>query len=331
MLGNEVSNGHTIQSRPKCQFRPPSCGDRVSRSRFALVLLLTTLAGCGGSESTAPSNGGIDPALPNFTAKIDGAQWQATLATTVQNPAAGLYSITGFRFSGTNQYTMIINLYNIKGPGTYALGVSPSIPGGAGLLSLAPSGGWSSTLNGVSGEFVITTLTATRMVATFRFTATPQSGSTGTKEVTQGSLDLAVAGAGGVALANQGSVVNGTLAAMAFNASAASAIVSGSLPNQTLTLTGNNGTQSITISLAAFTGVGTYQSSTALPIRQVGVSGIGGNLQGSWSTAVGGSATVTVTGFTATRIVGSYSGSLSPGPNVSGTVAVNGTFDMGRP
>lgn len=302
----------------------------MHRSRVCLALLLAIVTGCA-SSTTDPATGGVDPTLPNFAAKIDGAQWQATLATTVQNPAAGLYSITGFRLSGANQYSMVITLYNIKGPGTYALGVGPQIPGGTGLLSLAPAGGWTSTLNGVSGEIVISTLTATRMVATFKFTATPQAGSTGTHEVTEGTLDLAVAGTGGVALANQGSVVTGTLASTAFYAAAASAIVSGAAPNQTLTIVGNNSTQTLSISITGFSGAGTYQSSNANPIRQVGVSGIGGNLLAAWSTSIGGSATVTVTAFTATRITGSYTGSLSPGPGASGTVAVNGTFDMGRP
>ena len=302
----------------------------MHRYRVCFTLLLAFVAACT-SSTTDPAAGGIDPNLPNFSAKIDGAQWQASLATTVQNPAPGLYSITGFRLSGANQYTMVITLYNIKGPGTYALGVGPQIPGGTGLLSLAPAGGWTSTLNGVSGEIVITTLTATRMVATFKFTATPQAGSTGTKEVTEGTLDLGVAGTGGVALANQGSVVSGTLGSGAFNAAAASAIVSGAVPNQTLTIVGNNSTQTLSITIGGFNGVGTYQSSNANPIRQVGVSGLSGNLLAAWNTSVGGSATVTVTAFTATRITGSYTGSLAPGTGATGNAAVNGTFDMARP
>lgn len=295
--------------------------------RFTLVLAV----GACSSGTTDPVGGGIDPALPNFTAKIDGAQWQATLAVTVQNLAPGLYSITGFRSSGSNPYTMVLSLSNIRGPGTYAMGVGVQIPGGTGLLSLPPSGGWTSALNGVSGEIVITTLTTTRMVATFRFTATPQAGSTGAREVTEGKLDLPVVGTGGVALANQGSIVSGTLATGAFNAAAASVIVSGASPNQTLSLVANNGTQNLSITIAGLSGAGTYQSSNANPIRQVGVSGIGGNLTATWSTAVGGSATVVVTGFTASRIIGTFTGSLSPGPGASGTVAVNGTFDMARP
>ncbi len=292
--------------------------------------LLVAVAACS-SGTTDPVGGGIDPALPNLTAKIDGVQWQATLAVTVQNQAPGLYSITGFRSTGTNAYTMVLSLTNIKGPGTYALGVGVQIPGGTGLLSLAPSGGWSSALNGASGEIVITTLTATRMVATFRFTATPQAGSTGSREVTEGKIDLPVAGTGGVALANQGSIVSGTLATGAFNASAASVILSGAAPNQTLGIAANNGTQTLSITIAGFSGAGTYQSSNANPLRQVGVSGIGGNLTAGWNTSIGGSATVVVTSFTASRIIGTVSGSLSPGLGASGTVAVNASFDLARP
>ena len=97
----------------------------MQRSLVVRVVALVTLVGCGGG-TTDPVGG--NPSLINFTARIDGVQWQATGASTVQNPSPGLYSITGIR-TGTNPYTMVLSLYNIKGPGTYALGVGPQFLG----------------------------------------------------------------------------------------------------------------------------------------------------------------------------------------------------------
>jgi hypothetical protein len=290
---------------------------------------LTGLLACGGGTTTDPDGPGAG--LPNFIAKVNGASWQATLGTTVQNPQAGLYSITGFQATGGSQYTIIFQLYHIKGPGTYKLGVGVGVPGGTAIMSLAPSGGWSTPLNGASGELVVTTLTATRMVANFHFTASPQSGSGAPLQVTDGELDLVVQGTGGVALPNQGSIVTGSLGGVPLYASNAASLISGSAPNESFTLTANNGTQSITMTLQGWAGAVTYVSSNNLPIRQIGVSGIDGNLTHTWSTAVGGSVTVNVTTFSSTRIIGSFTGTLSPGPGASGSIAISGNFDLGRP
>jgi hypothetical protein len=295
-----------------------------------VLALLLALAACKSDSATGP--GGTD-GLPAFTAKIDGTAWQATFAVTAQNPTPGLYSITATRTTGSNAYTMVFALYNIRGPGTYALGVAPNVFGGTAQLSQAPSSGWATPLNGVAGEIVITTLTATRMVATFQFTAEPiLSGTTGTKVVTEGKLDIPVAGTGGVAPDNAGSRVTGSVGG-AFSAAGATATITnvgGS--NPIFTLVANNSVRGLSISLANMTGPGTYALSATTPIRTIGVTGTTGNLLATWaSQGAGGSGSVTISSLTATRIAGTFNATLVPlGGGATGNLTVSGTFDMGR-
>ena len=302
----------------------------MDKIRTAALALLIGLAACSGN-STGP--GGNQNGIADFTAKIDGVAWQASLAVTAQNPIAGLYSITAFRTTGSNAYTMVFALYNIRGPGTYALGVAPNVFGGTAQLSMAPSSGWATKLDGVAGEIVITTLTSDRIVATFHFTADPiLSGTAGTRVVTEGHMDIAVAGTGGLAPDNLGSKVTGTIGG-AFSAAAATAtITNAGGSNPVFTLVANNSVRSVTISLANMVGPGTYTLSSTTPVRSIGVSGVGGNLLATWATQLpGGGGSVTISSVTTTRIMGTFTATLVPlGGGATGNLAINGTFDMGR-
>lgn len=295
----------------------------------AVLFLLGVLIGCGGGSDTTDPGG--NPGITNFTAKIDGVAWAPTTAVTAINVSPGLYSISAPRVGGANAYTMVFQLNNIRGTGTYPLGTIVSVFGGSATLSLPPSGGWSTPLNGTAGELVITTLTATRMVGTFRFDAEPQAGSTGTRNVTEGVMDIPVSGAGGVAAANQGSKltgnIGGTFAAAGVNH------VLGTGSNPTLTITATNGTRNLTISVANMNGVGTYALSAATPVRSVQVSGQPGNLIATWGSQVGGgSGSVEITSITTTRIIGTFTatmGALAGG--ATGTLSASGSFELGRP
>jgi hypothetical protein len=296
----------------------------------AVLLLLGVLIGCGGgSDTTDP--GGNPGGITNFTAKIDGVAWAPTTAVTAINPSPGLYSLSALRVGGANAYTMVFQLYNIRGPGTYQLGAITSVFGGSANLSLPPSGGWSTPLNGTAGELVITTLTPTRMVGTFRFDAEPQAGSTGTRNVTEGVMDIPISGTGGVAAANQGSKLTGNIGGT-FAAAGVNHIL-GTGSNPTLTITATNGTRNLTISLANMTGVGTYALSAATPVRSVQVSGQPGNLTATWGSQVaGGSGSVEITSVTATRIIGSFNATLAAlAGGASGTLTASGSFELGRP
>lgn len=302
----------------------------MTRLGLTALALGGLLAGCGGGGTTDPNgNGGNNNGLPNFTAKIDGAAWQAAVAVTAQNPMPGLYSITGSKFTGTDPYTMIFSLWNIKGPGTYPLGVGAQMQGGSVVLSHPQSSGWSTPLNGASGSITITTLTATRLVATFTYAADGSVvGGTGTKVITEGSMDIPVAGTGGLAAENQGHVFTGNIGG-SFAAGGAAMVLTGSPTN--LTIVANNLVRSITLGVANMTGPGTYALSANTPVRTIGVSGMPGNLLASWTSQVGGSGTVTITTMSATRVIGSFSATLTPiSGGATGNMTVSGNFDMGR-
>ena len=130
---------------------------------------------------------------------------------------------------------------------------------------------------------------------------------------------------------NAGSKVNGSLGGTPFIASRGSTIVSTGTP-PTLTMVGSTTERTITISLANMTAAGTYTLSATAPIRSIQLSGVAGNPIATWnSQSAGGGGTVTISSFTATRVVGSYSATLAAvASGATGMLAVIGTFDMGR-
>ncbi|NOT07712.1 MAG: hypothetical protein HOP28_05820 [Gemmatimonadales bacterium] len=297
----------------------------------APLALLTALAACGGGTTTGP--GGDGDGIANMSAKIDNVLWRPSFAVTAINAAPGLYSITAARISASNNYTMVFALYNVRGTGTYALGAGVNTFGGTGQLSQPPSNGWSTPLNGAAGEFKITTLTATRMVAEFKFdTETLPPGSAVGPKVTEGVLDIPVSGTGGLALANQGSLLTGTVGGP-FNAAAmAGSITNAGGANPILTLVANNGLRSITMSIANMTGPGVYTLSSTTPVRTIGVGGAPGNLFASWSSqTAGGSGTVEILSVTASRVIGNFNATVVPlGGGATGSLAVSGNFEMAR-
>lgn len=301
----------------------------LSRS-IALSLTFATLAACGGNTVADPGGGNNQT---NMSAKIDGVLWQPDLAAQAVNAAPGLYSITGFRTTTPNNYTMVLSLYNIKGPGTYPLGVITTVFGGSALLSQPPSNGWSTPLNGTAGEIVITTLTATRMVATFSFDTAPlQTGSPGNPRVTEGRLDIPVTGTGGFALANQGSKMSGNIGGTFVASAVAGNLTNAGGSNPIFTLVANNGTRSITMSIANMTGQGTYPLQATTPVRSIQTSGMPGNLTATWgSQLAGGSGSITISSVTADRFIGSFTGTLMPvAGGATGSLPVSGTFELAR-
>ena len=313
---------------------------RSTMHRFATLGVALTLAACGGDsgDSTGPDGSGSGNGQFRYTARIDGAAWASDAGVErvgVPVTLPGVYAMTGTKL-GTNGYTVIITLYNIPGPGTYPLGVGPSVAGGNALISTV-AGGWKTAQTGADGTITITTLTASRMEATFSFTAVAFTGSvTGTKTVTEGSLVLEVKPTGTVGALpdNAGGKVSATLNGVSYNALDVSGIYSASNTG-ILTVVGNNNTRSIAISLGGIAAntTGTFALNGALS-RTISMSVLNGTqLQGTYSSALsGGSGSVTITSFTATRIKGTFTATLAPGPNTTGTVTItNGTFDIRTP
>ena len=294
--------------------------------RVATLLLCTLVAACGGGDPTNPGGGG--GGITNFTAKIDGVDWAPEFAVTAINPTPGFYSITAVKTMGANNYTMVLQVFNITGPGTYPLGVTVQMIGGTAQLSQAPSSGWGTPGSGAAGQVVITTLSATQMVGTFEFTATPLMGSAVNKTVTQGQFDIPVSGTGGLAAANQGSTVTASLGGQAFTAATGSIILTTG-GNPVLTIVATNLTRNITISLADMTGAATYTLSTSSPVRTIQVGDGTGMVWTSGTT--GGSGSVTISSVTAQRIIGSFTATVIGFlGGATGPMTVSGNFSMGR-
>jgi hypothetical protein len=293
--------------------------------RLLRVVLVLALAACGGGDG--PTNPFPD-GVTNFTAKIDGVDWNAEFAPVASNPQAGMYVISGVRTQG-NVYTMVLTLNNITGTGTFPLGVNITAFGGYALLSDA-SNGWSTPLDGASGEVVITTLTATRIVGTFEFVADPLVGTGAARTVTEGQFDITLTGTGGVALANQGSSVTGTIGGAFTSAQATHVLSLGGTP--TLTIVANNTDRSVSMSIANMTGPGTYTLSASAPVRTIFANADLTNPSAVWrSDQAGGSGQVVISSVTTDRIVGSFTATLVAfGGGAAGNLSLSGTFTLGR-
>ena len=289
--------------------------------RTLRVAFVLALVACGGGDgSTNPLLNGVT----NFTAKIDGTDWNAEFAPVASNPSPGLYVISGFRSTGANPYTIAISLTNVAGAAPYRLGVNTMMYGGTVVLSAPPSSGWTTTLDGDAGELVITTLTATRIAGTFQFVADPLSGTTGTRTVTEGQFDVPVTGTGGLAPANKGSVATFDLGGtLVLGAQAVSSITGG---NNVLTVVVDSGTRGVTMSIENAVN-GTHALSGTRTIFVGGIPSVGS----VWRTDMaGGSGSVTLN-ITADRISGTFTAvAVGAAGGASGTMNITGTFSLGR-
>jgi hypothetical protein len=301
---------------------------RLRRSLRSIALALI-VAACGGEDPTEP-----DPSGNFIRARINGAVWTgdpAGLVTAAVHGGPGIYTITGVQL-GAAGYTVILQLYNIGRTGTYPLGVTAQVFGGVGVVSQVGSSGWGTPVSGAAGTITFTRLDDARVAGTFAFTANALSGP-GSVSVTDGEFDLAIFRPNpvGPLPENAGSRLSGTIGGQAFNAGAAIASVT-AFDGPVLTIGGSNTERNIGISIANMTGPGTYALSGATPVRSIQVSGLPGNPLATWNSQTsGGSGSVTITSVTAARIQGTFTATLAAaGGGATGTLAVSGTFDMGR-
>ena len=304
--------------------------DRISRAA-ALAALVATAA-CGGDGSTGPNNNNNGPT--RMTATINGRAFSSNALGGLEKVVMvnrALHLVQGAQTAGTNATVILITLWNLRGPGTYPIGVGPTAVGGTGQVT---EGGlsWITPLTGTAGEVRITTLTDTRIAGTFTFTAEAVGGSTGTRAVTNGQFDYPIEPQGNVVpLAdNAGSRVSGTIGGNAFYG----ATVAGGLIGTGNTLIFNASSERgyyISFSLGSVTGPGTFALSTTSPFRYIVVAQAS-NLTATWGSPVnaGSNGSVVITSFTATRIVGTFTATLAANSGATGTVAVTGSFDIGR-
>jgi hypothetical protein len=298
-----------------------------------LVATLLLAAGCSGD----PVSTGAGES--RMSARIDGAVWAsdpspASDFVTLVTP--GAYLVNGQRLAGASSSAITLTLYNIRGPGTYPLGIGPTGVGGTAVLA-EEGRGWLTPLSGASGTVTVSTVTATDIAGTFAFIAEPAvGGAASPRNVTEGRFDFPVRvnGSVGPLPDNAGSRLSATIGGMPWNAAT---IAASAVQSSILAIAASNTSRTLSLSLSGIDGPGTYTLSPTSPSRTITVVGPDGDPQGSnccWGTMQGSTGSVTITSRTAARVIGTFSANLLPLPNSGATaplVITSGTFDIGLP
>jgi hypothetical protein len=302
--------------------------------RLSSLALLLLLAACGGS-SAGPDDGGGGggggggAGTNRLTATIDG---QAFVASQVQaNPVStvpGSLAFQGTQVVGGVARSMAIYLAFIPGPGTYPLGMNIGTSPGGTVTVVSGTSAFTTPLSGAAGTITITTLTSTRVVGTFSYVATATLG-TATSTVTNGVFDVPlstgyVVPTADLAGSTMTATINGTPQVMA----TLTGIGGGA---STRVLGGMNLDYSISITLGPITAPESGPlTGFTVPTRRVTVTRVG--TAQSWGGAGNDTGTFTVTSISATRIAGTFSGTLAPNAQATGTLTVaNGTFSVRTP
>jgi len=161
--------------------------NRIAQCVVMGALLLAGAAACG-SDPAGPDGG--DTGDGTLTASIGGVSFSGSHAVSATYQS-------GFLTIGAvdqgNSRILVINLSNLSGPGTYALGWGQS---GVAQYSetdgVTPEKGWITSIQGASGTVTVTELTGTRVKGVFSFTLQPipSTSATGAKVVTNGTFNL---------------------------------------------------------------------------------------------------------------------------------------------
>jgi hypothetical protein len=305
-----------------------------------MFLALALATGACGGDGGAPGGGGGGS---GFTAKIDGKDWAAapiSIAATA-SPVPGGIILLGSQNTNGAVTGITITLNDITGPGTYALGVGPGVYGGIASVGEGSGGGgnanvWETPLDGVSGAITLTAVGAGRIAGTFQFNAAPGRRNTagGTRTVTDGHFDLAFMGNLLPVPDNMGAKVSATLNGVPYNAWT----VIGRLQDYTggagVSIDTTSSENALSLQLVGVTAPGTYPVSDAAPLRTI-IAGLNGGMASNccWGLNAGGdTGTITITSLTATRVKGTFSGTLQPQPKRPATaplVVTDGAFDVG--
>jgi hypothetical protein len=313
------------------------------RARLLKSLVAVLLASCGGSGPNPPGGGGGGGT--GFTAKIDGQSWQAEAlgvsAAAVPGVPGGVV-IVGAQTSGGVTRGLTISLFNVSGPGTYALGVSSDVFGGTGSVGEGTGSGanaqsWITDSTGSAGTITLTTLSGGRIAGTFSYVASPGHSNTvgGTRTVTDGSMDLPFSGTLVPVPANVGSKLSAQLGSQAYNASTVNAVAHDPLGGAGLQLSSLNKDHGVSFTLSGVSAPGTYALSNSGTARLMGAGRNGGDANhccwggGNTGADVG---SVTITSLTADRVKGTFTATLQPVPGKPATnplTVASGTFDVG--
>jgi hypothetical protein len=304
------------------------------------VTLGAVASACGGGDNDGGGGGGGGT---GFTAVVAGDPWEAEEISIVAQANAGVQGsilIQGTDNSGATNRSITLTLYNVRGPGTYPLGVGSEVYGGRGSTGEGTGGGdadlWSTPNSGVAGTVELTQASGGRVVGTFEFTgeATDDNIDMNDRTVTDGEFDLPLTGTLTTLPANQGSKVSARLNGRLYNAWGVNGLLTDFTGGPGIRVTTSTGEDGLEVQLVGVTATGTYAISDASPLRIVTVGRNGGDAQHCcWGLNEGGDVgTITVTGITPDRVQGTFSGTLQPhagAPATAPLVVTEGSFDVG--
>jgi hypothetical protein len=295
------------------------------RYTITLFAVLASATGCSDASVT-----GDPPPRPIvLSANVDGIALNSGTASA-RLTGAGNFVIAA-PASGAGP-ALTLRLFSVSKPGTYRLGVTPSLIGGAGEVVL--SGALFTTpATGSAGTVTITAVSLTRITGTFSFMASRQTFDfVDTRGVSNGQFDVAVEGTGTLDVpANIGSEVTGTVRGDEFFATEVSVTESPSSGKLRAQL--RQSTRLLALDVSEFGGVGTYAlgSGAARTLRLDAPVNDFNSTWGGTNAAVSGA--ITVTSITAARIQGLIDATLTPtfAPLRTPPAAVSLRFDIGLP
>ena len=312
-------------------------------ARWLGVVVLGAVAyACSGGDDDGGNGGG--GGVSGFTAVVAGDAWEAeevSISAAVNAGVPGTVIITGADNSSGQTRSITLTLYNVRGPGEYALGVGSAVYGGRGSTGEGTGSGanadlWSTPNSGVAGTVSLTQVSGGRVVGTFGFTgeASDDNIDTADRTVTDGEFDLALTGTLATLPANQGSKVSAKLNGQLYNAWGINGLLTDLTGGAGIRVSTSTGEHGISLQLQGVTAPGTYAISDASPLRIVTAGHNGGDANHCcWGLNAGGDVgTITVTSITADRVQGTFSGTLQPQPGKPATtplVVTEGTFDVG--
>ena len=308
------------------------------KTLLSLVAAATVAAAaaCGGSSPAAPSGtnaGGTTPggssggASGPFTALIDGAPFngsQALSATNLNNQLS---------ISGSNgQYTLQLIVQLSRGAATYTFGaLDPSNVTTAALALNGTAQNWFAGPGVGSGTITISSLTSSAVSGTFTVTVAPSAGgpATGNRVITSGVFNVPLTGSSTPAPApappsTSSRTISATIDGTLWSGSGAALATR----TQGLVTIAGADLQGRALSIAIFaSAVGTYSLNP--PNSHNGLYAAGSQ---QWFTSrAGGGGSVTIASIDASRVTGTFTMTLAPGPNNTDQrtlQAIGGTFDL---
>lgn len=308
---------------------------RSARMSWILPVLMTgCIVACGGDDG----DGDPDPMGPNdpadegeLSATIDGQAWTpaaSTVRAEAMEDLPGAYEISGT----AGGRTLNLELYNIDAPGTYPLGVTPTVFGGYATVARVGSI-WYTRATGNAGEITITEITQESIAGSFHFVADPFPGTqaSGSLEFAAGVFDIPIEGTAIPVPENTGGKLSATMGESEFHVST----INVTQPNGTYVISALNSDYNMGIYLDEVTGPDEYPLSITPPTRVVSIVAGAEAEAGTnccWTSIPDASGRVVIESLSADRMVGTFEFTLIPNedsPATDSLVVVGGRFDLG--